>query len=352
MKGPEALQIGLPLQDVLAHDCAGKPEAVALSKTVLALAAAGERISRQTRSHDATHGRAHGADGRNSDGDAQLGLDIIANTLMTEALAGTPTAYFASEEEDAVVTINAGGRLAVAVDPLDGSSNISSNITIGSIFSIFPSIPNQATASFLRPGRAQLAAGFLAYGPHTSLVLSVGAGAHVFVLDDESGTFRLARPRVQIPATTSEFAINASNYRHWHSPVRSFIDDCIAGSGGPRGKDFNMRWVASLVAEAYRIMTRGGVFLYPDDARKGYERGRLRHVYEAAPIAFVVEQAGGRASDGVTPILDRIPASLHERTPLIFGSTAKVDVIDAYHRDPALARELSPLFRSRGLFTN
>jgi fructose-1,6-bisphosphatase I len=183
------------------------------------------------------------------------------------------------------------------------------------------------------------------------LVLSVGSGSHIFVLDAESGAFRLAGSHVMIPPSTSEFAINASNYRHWHAPVRTFIDDCIAGTDGPRGKNFNMRWVASLVAETHRIMTRGGVFLYPDDARKGYERGRLRHVYEAAPIAFVVEQAGGRASDGMAPILDRIPSSLHERTPLIFGSRDKVDLIDAYHRQPGLARDLSPLFRSRGLFT-
>jgi fructose-1,6-bisphosphatase I len=341
----------MPLREALAADLAGHKQGAELAKTMEALAAAGMKISREVRSGRASHSHSLGSEERNSDGDAQLGLDVICNAIMLEALSATPTAYYVSEEESAVVSLDKAGKMAVAVDPLDGSSNIASNITVGSIFSIFQALPGQATASFLRPGRQQLAAGFLAYGPHTALVLSVGKGAHVFVLDETSAEFCLSRANVAIEPSTSEFAINASNYRHWHAPVRTFIDDCIAGSEGPRGKDFNMRWVASLVAEAQRIMTRGGVFLYPADARAGYERGRLRHVYEAAPIAFVIAAAGGLASDGITPILDRVPTSLHERTPLIFGSAGKVNLIETYHQDPRLTRELSPLFRRRGLFT-
>jgi fructose-1,6-bisphosphatase I len=341
----------MPLREAIAADLTGHAQGAGLARTIEALADAGAKISREIRSGSATHSRVLSSDGRNSDGDTQLGLDVACNAIVLEALSSTPAAYYASEEETAVVSLDKAGTLAVAVDPLDGSSNIASNITIGTIFSIFPAVPGEATASFLRPGRQQLAAGFLAYGPHTALVVSLGKGAHVFVLDETSGEYRLSRASVTIEPSTSEFAINASNYRHWHAPVRTFVDDCIAGSEGPRGKDFNMRWVASLVAEAQRIMTRGGVFLYPADARKGYERGRLRHVYEAAPIAFVVEAAGGLASDGITPILDRVPESLHERTPLIFGAASKVNLIETYHRDPRLTRELSPLFQRRGLFT-
>lgn len=287
----------------------------------------------------------------NVDGDMRKQIDVDANAMIIEALRNTPTAYYASEEEDAILTLANNGLVAVAVDPLDGSSNVDANIAVGTIFSIFPASPDGATASFLRAGSEQIASGYFIYGSHTALVLTTGNGVDLYVLDRETSTFRLARERLLITPTTREFAINASNYRHWPEPVRNFVDDCVAGSEGPRGKNFNMRWNASLVAETHRIFSRGGVFLYPADGRKGYERGRLRHVYEAAPIALLVEQAGGRATDGLSNILDRMPSSLHERTPLIFGSAEKVAIVTTYHRDPSLARERSPLFRNRGLFT-
>lgn len=287
----------------------------------------------------------------NADGDQQKGLDIIANELVLEALRATPTRYYASEEEDGILTLDRDGTLAVAVDPLDGSSNIDVNISVGTIFSIFEAADAGATASFFRPGREQIAAGYFVYGPQTALMLTTGDGTRLFVLDPDDHDFKLADAHVRIAANTSEFAINASNYRHWLDPVRTFIDDCLEGADGPRGKDFNMRWVASLVAETHRIFARGGVFLYPADQRKGYASGRLRLIYEAAPIALLVEQAGGAAIDGQTPILDRVPNELHQRTPLIFGSAEKVARVQAYHSDPGFAREQSPLFRNRGLFS-
>ncbi len=286
----------------------------------------------------------------NSDGDLQKQLDEVANGFVLTALRETPAAYFASEEEDAILTLNPNGTLAIAVDPLDGSSNIDVNVSIGTIFSIFAASPNGATASFFRPGHEQVAAGYFVYGPHTALVLTTGTGVDLFVLDRQTGSFRLARTAIAIPGAAKEFAINASNYRHWFEPIKIFIDDCLDGTDGPRGKDFNMRWVASLVAETHRIFSRGGVFLYPADRRPGYENGRLRLIYEAAPIAMLAEQAHGGATDGHVRILDKVPAALHERTPLIFGSADKIARIAKYHADPDFQRQQSPLFGQRGLF--
>jgi fructose-1,6-bisphosphatase I len=238
----------------------------------------------------------------------------------------------------------------VAVDPLDGSSNIDTNLSVGTIFSILPASRQGATASFLRPSSDQLAAGYFLYGPHTSLLLTVGDGAHLFVLDPRSRVFRLATAGMRIPASANEFAINASNYRHWPAPVRCYIDDCLKGASGPRGKNFNMRWVGSMVADAQRIFMRGGIYLYPGDERPGYEQGRLRQIYETAPLAMLVEQAGGGATDGVERILGKTPSDLHQRMPFVFGSSAMVDLVGAYHTDPAYAQDSSPLFRQRGLF--
>lgn len=289
----------------------------------------------------------------NADGDAQKGLDLFANELIVEALLRTPTAYFVSEEEEAVRTLSQAGLLAVAVDPLDGSSNIDTNVPVGTIFSIYPVVRGQAHASFLRPGREQIASGFFIYGSHTALVLTTGDGTDLYVLESASETFRLAAERVSIPPTSHEFAINASNWRHWPAPIRAIVQEYIAGSSGPRGVDFNMRWLASLVGEAYRIFRRGGVFLYPADSRAGYEQGRLRLTYEAAPIALLIEQAGGRAIDGARPILDKVPRTIHERTSLILGSATKVERVQrsiASYDGAAPADYKAPLFRPRGLF--
>jgi len=286
----------------------------------------------------------------NADGDKQRALDVLADQKIVTALKSADVAYYASEEEEAILTLNAGGALAVAVDPLDGSSNIDANISVGTIFSVFPASAGGATESFFRPGREQLAGGYIVYGPHVALVFTLGAGVAHFVLDPADKVFKLVADGVRIAPSTREYAINASNYRHWIPPIRTFVDDCVAGAQGPHGKDFNMRWVASLVAETHRIFVRGGVFLYPADERKGYEQGRLRLLYEANPIAFVVEQAGGGAIDGFNRILDKQASTLHQRTPLIFGSAEKVNRINSYYTDVHFERTPSPLFGQRGLF--
>ena len=262
-------------------------------------------------------------------------------------MKSTGIRWFAAQEVADPVAFEGGGDLAVAIAPLYGSINVESNVAFGTIFGFFPAEAT-ADASFLRPGRDLLAAGYVLYGPQTSLVVSFGDDVLRYVMDRATGTFRLLEAGLRIPDQCFEYAINASNYRHWPRPIRAFVDDCVAGHLGPTNKNFNMRWIASLVAETHRILQRGGVFLYPADDRAGYERGRLRLVYECAPIAFLVEQAGGKATDGCDRILDQIPASLHARTPFIFGSGDKVDRVAAYFDLPEA--ETSALFGKRGLF--
>lgn len=288
-----------------------------------------------------------GLAGTNTDGDAQKALDVIADEAFMEALRGGAVRHYASEEQDSVVTLNPGGDFALAIDPLDGSSNIDTNLSIGTIFGIYPAA-DTADASFLRRGRDLLAAGYFIYGPQCALIVTLGAGAWHYVLEPETGRFRLIGPVAPIVADANEYAINASNYRHWSAPIRSYVDDRVAGSEGPTGVDFNMRWLASLVAETHRILSRGGIFLYPGDDREGYAKGRLRLVYECAPIAFLVEQAGGRATDGEQPILEAVPDGLHARTPFVFGSANKVARVATYHELPD--EEQSALFGTRGLF--
>ena len=286
--------------------------------------------------------------GVNSDGDGQTKLDVLADRAFAEALRTTPTRWYASEERDHVEELNPSGRYAVAMDPLDGSSNIDTNLSIGTIFAIHDALPD-GEASVVRPGRDLVAAGYVIYGPQTAMMVTTSDAVAHLVLDRQSRQFLLANARVEIPSKASEFAINASNYRHWSRPIRAYIDDCLAGETGPRGKNFNMRWLASLVAETHRIMARGGIFLYPADAREGYQDGRLRLIYECAPIALLVERAGGAASDACDRILDRSPAGVHARSPFVFGSKEKVARIAAYHELPEA--EIAPLFGRRGLFT-
>lgn len=291
-------------------------------------------------------GAAHGD--TNADGDAQKALDVISDDMARDALAGSAVRFYASEEQDDVVEITARGTLAVAIDPLDGSSNIDANLSIGSIFGIFP-VAETGAASVLRPARDLLASGYVIYGPQCCLMLRVGTGStRKYVLDPDTRQFRDRGPVAGIPKEANEYAINASNYRHWSAAVRSYIDDRIAGAGGPLGRDFNMRWVASLVAETHRILSRGGVFLYPADERKGYEQGRLRLVYECGPIGHLIEGAGGKATDGVRPILDVVPEGLHARTPFVFGSAHKVDRVARHFSLPD--SENTALFSKRGFF--
>ncbi len=285
--------------------------------------------------------------GENTDGDQQKALDVMADEMFAAALGTAGVRFYASEEQEQVQELNPQGRYALAIDPLDGSSNIDVNVSVGTIFSIFEA-KDDAEASFLRKARDQVAGGYVIYGPATALVVTFGHGTMMFTLDPESGRFILTDDAMHISDTSNEFAINASNYRHWSKPVRAYIDDCLAGDSGPRDRNYNMRWVASLVAETHRILSRGGVFLYPGDARPGYENGRLRMVYECAPIAFLVEQAGGKATDGSDPLLDRTAEALHARVPFVFGSAEKVDRVATYHDLPE--QEISALFGQRGLF--
>ncbi|HET6789803.1 MAG TPA: class 1 fructose-bisphosphatase, partial [Aquabacterium sp.] len=249
-------------------------------------------------------------------------------------------------------------RFLVVFDPLDGSSNIDANISIGTIFSLLPH-PYRGTtpgdAGFMQPGHQQLAAGYVLYGPATKLVLTCRRGVMVFTLDRHSmhdgqpARWILTRDQVRIAPHTREFAINASNQRHWEKPVQRYVAECVAGDSGPRMKDFNMRWVASMVAEVHRIMTRGGVFLYPRDTREPRKPGRLRLMYEAAPMALLVEQAGGKASTGTSHLLDLVPDTLHQRVPVILGSREEVERIVSYHADPHENVSFQ-LFKTRSLF--
>ena len=286
-------------------------------------------------------------------GDFQTELDLRAQYLLVKALARAPVAAVASEEMEAPLPLSPGAPINVALDPLDGSSNIETNASIGTIFSLLPAPAGSSAsdpAAFLRSGREQLAAGYAIYGPQTALALTLGAGTDLFTLDPARGQFVRSRANVRVPPQAREFAINASNYRHWDAPVQTWFNDCLAGADGPRGDNFNMRWTASMVAEAHRILVRGGVYLYPSDARQGYRNGRLRLIYEANPIAFLMEQANGHGSTGRERILDRVPRLLHERVPFVFGARQEVERIERYHLGGSPTAETSPLFGQRGLF--
>ena len=301
------------------------------------------------------------AGGINVQGEVQKPLDVLSNDIFIRMnewsghLAG-----MASEEMEAPRQIPAAysrGKYLLVFDPLDGSSNIDVNVCVGSIFSILrapqeliDSGRDVVEADFLQPGATQVAAGYALYGPTTMLVLSVGNGVAGFTLNPNLGEFVLTHPDVGVPADTQEFAINSSNSRFWEPPVKRYVDECLAGRTGPRGKDFNTRWIASMVAEAHRILMRGGVFLYPRDTKDPSRNGRLRLLYEANPIGFVMEQAGGRASTGRQPMLGVKPSSLHQRIGLIFGSKNEVERIERYHHEPATRDAGTPLFAERSLF--
>ncbi|ORJ57743.1 class 1 fructose-bisphosphatase [Mycobacterium simiae] len=297
------------------------------------------------------------ADVVNVQGEVQQKLDVLANDYFLRANEwGGQVAGMASEElaePYLLPTQYPRGKYLLIFDPLDGSSNIDVNVSVGSIFSILRAAhpgEDPAPEDFLQPGSQQVCAGYAIYGPSTMLVLTVGTGVHAFTLDPALGEFVLTRPSIQIPKSTSEFAINASNRRFWEPAVQRYIDECLAGRTGPRGKDFNMRWVASLVAETHRILSRGGVFLYPRDGKDPEKPGRLRLLYEASPIAFLIEQAGGAASTGRGRLLDAVPTTLHQRVPLIFGAIDEVELIEDYHCKDYVRPSTSPLYGVRGLY--
>ena len=278
------------------------------------------------------------AESENVQGEVQKKLDIIANEVLIEANEwGGHLAAMASEEMDSIYLVPnryPQGEFLLLFDPLDGSSNIDVNVSIGTIFSVLKKPDGDRgveESDFLQPGSQQVAAGYCVYGPQTTLVLTVGAGVAMFTLDREQGSFVLTEDNVQIPADTKEFAINMSNQRHWAEPVQRYIGECLEGKEGVRGKDFNMRWVASMVADVHRIMTRGGVFMYPWDKREPEKPGKLRLMYEANPMAWLVEQADGAATDGKQRILDVPVTKLHQRVPVFLGSRNEVDRVTSYH---------------------
>ena len=299
----------------------------------------------------------------NVQGEAQKPLDVLSNEIFLRMnewsghLAG-----MASEEMDQprqIPPAYARGKYLLVFDPLDGSGNIDVNVSVGSIFSILrapqavvDSGRDATEADFLQPGATQVAAGYALYGPTTMLVLTVGNGVAGFTLNPNLGEFVLTHSEIQVPADTQEFAINSSNSRFWEPPVKRYVDECMAGKTGARGKDFNMRWIASMVAEAHRILMRGGVFLYPRDSKDPSKAGRLRLLYEANPIGLLMEQAGGRASTGRQAILGVQPTALHQRIGLVFGSKNEVERIERYHREPDAREARTPLFAERSLFRN
>ena len=280
------------------------------------------------------------ADTENIQGEVQKKLDVISNEILLEANEwGGHLAAMASEEMESIHPIPnryPKGEYMLLFDPLDGSSNIDVNVSIGTIFSVLKApegMGEPTEQAFLQPGTAQVAAGYAVYGPQTMLVLTTGDGVHCFTLDREMGSWVLTQSNMQIPASTKEFAINMSNKRHWHPPVQRYVDEMLAGKTGARGKDFNMRWIASMVADVHRILNRGGVFMYPADMRDPAQPGKLRLMYEANPMAMIVEQAGGAATDGVNRIMEIAPTKLHQRVPVFLGSKEEVELVTRYHQD-------------------
>ena len=279
-------------------------------------------------------------DSENVQGEVQKKLDVISNDILLQANEwGGNLAAMASEEMDTIHRIPSHypkGRNLLLFDPLDGSSNIDVNVSIGTIFSVLQ-LPEEAQSrdiqetDFLQPGVKQVAAGYAVYGPQTMLILTVGSGVVGFTLDKETGSWVLTHPSIQIPTDTAEFAINMSNQRHWEAPVSRYIDECLQGKDGPLGKNYNMRWIASMVADVHRILTRGGIFMYPRDHRESVRQGKLRLMYEANPMSFLVEQAGGAAVDGAHRILDIQPTGLHQRVGVILGSKNEVERVQRYH---------------------
>ncbi len=294
----------------------------------------------------------------NVQGEDQKKLDIISNEIFIDHCNwGGQVAAMASEENEEIVAVKGErGRYLLTFDPLDGSSNIEMNVSVGTIFAVMDYAGNgePTVDDFLQPGNKQVAAGYAIYGPATMLILTAGKGTHGFTLDKEIGNFVLTHPGIRIAEDTREFAINVSNERFWEPPMQRYVAECKEGKTGIRQKDFNMRWIASMVADVHRIMMRGGVFMYPKDSRENVTRGRLRQLYEACPMSFLIEQAGGAASTGRERILGVKPSELHQRIPVILGSKNEVERIQQYHKDYDSGDDQpyrSPLFNDRSLYS-
>jgi fructose-1,6-bisphosphatase I/sedoheptulose-1,7-bisphosphatase len=328
------------------------------NSVILAVALACKALSRKV-AYGALAGLHGPAGAVNVQGEAQQKVDVLANEQFLQCLrwGGNVRGMLSEEMQDpwlASASDGAAGDYLLAFDPLDGSSNIDVNLSVGSIFSVLRAPDGgrpTCVEDFLQPGARQLAAGYALYGPSTMFVLTVGRGTHGFTLNPELGEFLLTHQDLKVPEDTQEFAINASNSRFWEPPIRRYVEECLAGKNGPRQQDFNMRWIASMVADAHRILTRGGVFMYPRDTKDASQSGRLRLLYECNPIGMLIEQAGGRASTGEAPILHIAPSGPHQRIGFVFGSKREVERIEHYHREKPQEREPdTPLFNMRGLF--
>ncbi|MDE2259130.1 MAG: class 1 fructose-bisphosphatase [Betaproteobacteria bacterium] len=346
------------LSKFLIENVSGSQDGAALAALLVDVAAAIKAIAALS-GKGALGGATGSLETVNVQGETQKRLDVLSNTAFVNTFErGGLVAGVASEEMDDPFPIkppHTRGPFLAIFDPLDGSSNIDSNVSVGSIFSILnaPESGEPQTADYLQPGLNQVAAGYALYGPATLLVLTVGKGTHVFTLDREVGNFILTSPNIQIPADTSEFAINTSNERFWEPPITRYVNECKAGKTGPRERDFNMRWIASMVAEVHRILMRGGIFMYPRDTKDVTKPGRLRLMYEANPMGFIVEQAGGRASTGRERIMEIVPSEIHQRVPVILGSRNEVDRLVRYHHECDAGTDTpyeSPLFNERGLY--
>jgi fructose-1,6-bisphosphatase I/sedoheptulose-1,7-bisphosphatase len=346
------------LSKFLIQQLNGIPESQDLGALLVDVAAAVKAISAMT-AKGALGGYLGEHGGKNVQGEVQQKLDVLAHEVMVRSCEwGGLLAGMVSEELEEPYPVPVEytrGRYLLVFDPLDGSSNTDVNVSVGTIFSVLRHEHSEAPCAgdYLQPGLRQVAAGYAIYGPATMLVISVGKGTHGFTLDREIGNFILTHPELQIPADTSEFAINTSNARFWEPPVHRYVSECQAGKSGGRGRDFNMRWIASMVAEVHRILMRGGVFMYPKDTKDRTRPGRLRLLYEANPISLLVEQAGGRASTGSQRLMEVKPETLHQRVPLILGSRNEVERIERYHAEWASGADRpfsSPLFNERSLF--
>ncbi len=285
--------------------------------------------------------------GKTPEGDTQKAIDVQAEEVLLSALANSPVGVVGSEEQDDPIVLDTSRPLVVVTDPLDGSDNVDINAPVGLIFSIYRTLESPLE-SLLQPGSNQLAAGVVIYGPMTLMLLTVGQGTDLYALSPVDQVYSLAEEQMQIPEHSSTFSINSSNYRYWSLGYQAYYKDLLAGADSERGRNFNTRWLGALVGEALRIFRRGGVYIYPGDSRDGYTHGRLRLVYEANPIAMLVKEAGGRTTDGINDILSMNPRGLHQRVPLIFGSTHEVDIVGSYDGLPTGSR--SPLFADRSLF--
>lgn len=324
-----------------------KDTRTAIRKTLQVLSTAAIEISDICARGLLEQGQGAATGARDEDGDVQKALDVRTDEIILAALKTAPVSFYASEEQDDVIALKKGAPLAVACDPLDGSTNIDTNLSIGTIFSFYPS-GETAKESFFRCGSDQVAGGFFVYGPQTTLIVTTGNGTELYTLDRESRTFKLSIDRMSIPEESTEFGINASNRMHWPAPIGRYIEHCQMGEDGPFGIKHGMRWAGSLVADTNRILMRGGIYLYPDDDRKGYGEGRLRLLYEANPVSFLIEQAGGSSTDGTSRILGKTLRTLHQRVPFIFGSAKQVGMVAKYYHKKSADSE-SPLFKERGL---